>query len=122
VQFSSFATCAASSQAGKSFAAQVVIAACVSSSVMRQFNLGIGILQAAPPRRGPLPGICFVFLKRKPEAQQQSHVRAESGFFSPDFTSSQSICSSVVFMWTQFIFKPSGAMARAPRAPPARIG
>ena len=34
VQFSSFATCAANNRAGKSFAAQVVIAACVMSSVV----------------------------------------------------------------------------------------
>jgi hypothetical protein len=32
VQFSSFATCAAINRAGKSFAAHVVIATCVSSS------------------------------------------------------------------------------------------
>jgi hypothetical protein len=47
-QFNSFATCAASSRAGKSFAAQVVIAACVISSVIPQSDLGIGILQALP--------------------------------------------------------------------------
>ena len=47
VQCSSLATCAASSRAGRSFAAQVVIAACVSSSVIRQSHQGIGILQGA---------------------------------------------------------------------------
>src|ERR1035438_5615266 len=52
-QFSSFATCAASSRAGKSFAAQVAKAACINSSVIvavviRQLFLGIGILQAIP--------------------------------------------------------------------------
>src|ERR1035438_6539543 len=36
VQFSSFATCAASNRAGRSFAAQVVIAVCVRSSVINQ--------------------------------------------------------------------------------------
>jgi hypothetical protein len=34
VQFSSFDTCAASNRAGKSFAAHVVIAACVSSATL----------------------------------------------------------------------------------------
>jgi hypothetical protein len=34
VQFSNFATCAASNRAGKSFAAQIVIAACIMSSVI----------------------------------------------------------------------------------------
>ena len=59
-QFRSFATCAASSLAGRSFAAQVVIAACVMSSVIRQLFLGIGILQAIPsgppPTRRSAPG------------------------------------------------------------------
>ena len=36
-----------SSRAGRSFAAQVVIATCVSSSVIHQSDLGIGILQGA---------------------------------------------------------------------------
>jgi len=40
VQFSSFATCAASSRAGKSFAAQVVIAACVKSPSIKNFPFG----------------------------------------------------------------------------------
>jgi hypothetical protein len=53
VQFSSFATWTASSRAGKSFAAHVAIAACVMSSVIRQSDLGIGILQAIPS--GPPP-------------------------------------------------------------------
>jgi hypothetical protein len=53
VQLSSFATCAASNRAGKSFAAHVVIAACVSSSVIRQSHQGIGFLQAIPS--GPPP-------------------------------------------------------------------
>ena len=53
-QFNSFATCPANRRAGKSFAAQVVIAACVSSSVINQsMHLGIGILQAIPS--GPPP-------------------------------------------------------------------
>jgi hypothetical protein len=55
-QFNSFATCAASNRAGKSFAAQVANAACVISSLIRQSDLGIVHLQAIPsgrPHRRP---------------------------------------------------------------------
>src|ERR1019366_9615403 len=61
-QFNSFATCAANSRAGKSFAAQVAKAACINSSVIvavdiRQLFLGIGILQAIPSGPPPAPAL-----------------------------------------------------------------
>ena len=74
VQFRSLATSATSNLAGKSFAAHVVIAACVSSSVIRQSHLGIRILQAIPssppssgaPRRGgPLQTTSLIYVSPK---------------------------------------------------------
>jgi hypothetical protein len=50
VQFRSFATCAASSRAGRSFAAQVVIAAGIKPSVINQ-----SISSGQPAQRDPTP-------------------------------------------------------------------
>jgi hypothetical protein len=45
----------------------------------------------------------------------------DSGLVSPDFTSFQSICISVDFIWAEFLFKPSPGALRALRRIVCRI-